>query len=182
MKKNITEKIIFAGYGGQGILFMGKVLANAAMLDGKSVTWIPSYGAEVRGGTAYSMVVISDDKIASPIVTAMTSCVVMNQLSFNKYLNRIQPGGLLVVNASLVTGLSKAKHIVIAKVKATDIASKLGNLKVANMVMLGGYLAMTKIVAVRSVEASLENMISQSNPDLLKLNITAFKKGVSALK
>jgi len=182
MKKNKVEKIIFAGHGGQGILFMGRVLAYAAMLDGKHTTWMPYYGAEVRGGPAYSMVVVSDREIASPFVENPTSCAIMNESAFDKFQKQLEPKGTLFVNSSLVEKVPATKDISVVKTKATHAAAKLGNTKVANMVMLGTYVAKTKLVTMRSVIEALRNFISQNNEALLKLNEAAFKKGASAAR
>ncbi|MFH1406825.1 MAG: 2-oxoacid:acceptor oxidoreductase family protein, partial [Candidatus Omnitrophota bacterium] len=135
----MLEKVIFSGFGGQGVLFMGKLLASSCMNDGLHVTWMPSYGAEVRGGTAHSMVVVSDDAIASPAIFNPTSVIAMNEPSLLKFEQKIMPGGLLVLNTSLISRFPSRKDIEVLEIPATDTADKLGSTKVANMVCLGAY-------------------------------------------
>ena len=136
----MKEEIIFAGFGGQGIMLMGKALSYAAMNNGKHVTWMPSYGAEVRGGTAHSMVIISDEIIASPVVKEPSMCIVMNRPSLQKFETKVKKNGFLIVNKSLIDIDAERKDIDILNIPATSMASELGNLKVANMVMLGALL------------------------------------------
>ena len=170
------EEILCAGFGGQGIMFMGKLLAHAALLDGKKVTWMPSYGAEVRGGTAHSMTKISDGYIASPIVTAPSLCVVMNLPSLVKYGDKVKPGGLLVANRSLIARLPKRRDIDVVKIPMTDIASKLGSAKAANMVALGALVKRRGVVSKTSVLRALAESM-KGKEALLALNKKAFEKG-----
>ena len=122
-KATRCEEILFAGFGGQGIMFMGKLLAQAALSEGKHVTWMPSYGAEVRGGTAHSMTKVSDDYIASPVVSAPSTCVVMNYPSLLKYEERVKANGLLISNRSLMNRMPKRRDIGILNIAMTDIAT-----------------------------------------------------------
>jgi len=128
----MKEEILFAGFGGQGIMFMGKAIAYAAMNEGKHVTWIPSYGAEVRGGTAYSMVVISDEAIASPLIKEPTICVAMNSPSFQKYEAKVKTKGLLIINRSLIDSEAKRKDIEILNIPITALASEAGDHRIGN--------------------------------------------------
>ena len=173
----MREDIIFAGFGGQGIMLMGKALSYAAMKKGKFVTWMPSYGAEVRGGTAHSMVVISDLPIASPIVREPSICVVMNKPSFQKFESKVTKGGLLVINKSLIDASSGRNDIDILEIPATDMASSLGNTRIANMIVLGGLLAKRNIFKAQILIDSLKDVISQGRKNMIPINEEAIKKG-----
>ena len=170
------EEILFAGFGGQGIMLMGKLLAQAALFEGKHVTWMPSYGAEVRGGTAHSMTKVSDDYIASPVIITPSICVVMNYPSLLKYEDRVPGGGLLVVNKSLMNRMPRRRDIRIINVAMTDIASKLGNIKVANMVGLGALIGAKKVVSKTSLMDALTEMM-KGKAGLMVLNKKALEKG-----
>ena len=173
----MREEIIFAGFGGQGIMLMGKALSYAAMKNKKFVTWMPSYGAEVRGGTAHSMVVISDSSIASPVVREPSICVVMNSPSFQKFEARVRIKGILIINKSLVKTRARRNDIDILEIPATDMAFRLGNSRASNMVMLGALLAKRNFLPVESLIDSLEDVISSAHQDLIPVNKEAIKKG-----
>lgn len=173
----MREDIIFAGFGGQGIMFMGKALSCAAMKNNRFVTWMPSYGAEVRGGTAHSMVIISSDSIASPLVKEPSVCIVMNKPSFTKFEPKVKKNGLLIVNKSLVDGKSERTDMDILEIPATDIAFKLGNSRIANMIILGALLAKKPILPLDALEDSLESVIPKSRHDIIPINREAIKKG-----
>jgi len=174
------EQIICAGFGGQGILLLGKLLAFCAMREDKFNTWMPSYGAEVRGGTAYSMTIISDEPIASPVFISPDTSIIMNEPSFRKFKDRVKKGGLLIVNSSLVKKVPKLKKVDIIKLPFTDIAASLGNVKVANMVALGAYAKKTKVVSVKTVLKAIEQFVKDKK--LLVLNKLAILKGASLVK
>ncbi len=169
-------KTIIAGFGGQGVLSMGLNLTQAAMLEGKNVTYLPSYGAEVRGGTANCTVAISDDEIASPVASEPEFIIAMNQPSAVRFQNQVQSGGLLFVNSSLVDTEIVRGDINIIKVPAMGIASKLGNLKIANMVMLGAFVKKSSLVSLSSVMESLKHILG-TKPKLIALNEKAVKAG-----
>jgi len=173
----MTERIIIAGSGGQGIMLLGKVLAEAAVFQNKFVTWLPAYGPEVRGGTAHCMVIISDDEIGSPHVDKADTLIIMNQASLTRFRNRLKPKGLIVVNSSLADPKSNTGVKLISG-KFTDIALSLGNIKVANMVALGGYIASKKIIVPENIEKAMEKMAPKNQPELLKINLKALKKGM----
>ena len=173
----MREEMIFAGFGGQGIMFMGKALSYAAMNEGKFVTWMPSYGAEVRGGTAHSMVVISDSSIAAPIVREPDICIVMNRPSFQKFEARVRTKGMLIINKSLVEVESERKDIDVLQIPATDIAFRLGNPRVANMIMLGALLAKRNILSLQSLIDSLKGLIPQDRQSMISINEEAITKG-----
>lgn len=173
----MREDIIFAGFGGQGIMLMGKVISYAAMNKGKFVTWMPSYGAEVRGGTAHSMVIISDTAIASPIVREPSICVVMNIPSLQKFENKVKVKGMLIINKSLTDIAAKRKDIDILEIPATDMASRLGNSRVGNMIILGALLARKNILPVESLTESLKDVIPERLHKMIPINEEAIKKG-----
>jgi len=173
----MKEDIIFAGFGGQGIMLMGKVFSYSAMKEGSFVTWMPSYGAEVRGGTAHSMVVISDTSIASPIIKEPSICVVMNKPSFQKFEGRVKKNGLLIINKSLVEVPSARKDIDILEIPATDMASKLGDPRIANMIALGALLAKRGILQVQSLIDSLKDVIPESRKSMIPVNEKAVREG-----
>ena len=173
----MKEEIIFAGFGGQGIMLMGKTLSYAAMNEGKNVTWMPSYGAEVRGGTAHSMVVISDTPIASPVVKEPGICIVMNKPSLKKFEPKIRPGGTLIINKSLAEIETKRSDIDILKIPATDMALKLGNPRVGNMIMLGALLARKDLLPIEFLIQSLKDVIPRHHHNMIAINEKAIREG-----
>jgi len=173
----MIERIIIAGSGGQGIMLLGKVIAEAAMRCGRQVTWFPAYGAEVRGGTAYCMVTISDKQIGSPYIDKADTLIIMNGPSLEKFRQRIKNKGSLIVNSSLAAVAGKEKRPSL-KHPFTDIAIRLGNIKVANMVALGCYLAAKNIISVDDVMAVFKDMAKSVPADMLKINQRALREGV----
>lgn len=174
----MQERLIFAGFGGQGVILMGKLLCVASMRENKFVTHIPSYGAEMRGGTANCSAVISDEPIGSPLVPKPTVCVVMNKPSLIKFEPRIVPGGLLIYNSSLIEIEPSRSDITIVPVKANDLALEEGNAKTANMIVLGLLLKHRPVLAsLDSVISAVEDVVSSRNKALNKLNISCLKKG-----
>jgi 2-oxoglutarate ferredoxin oxidoreductase subunit gamma len=175
VKNNKTE-ILLSGFGGQGIMLMGKLLAQAGLVSRKNVTWMPSYGAEVRGGTAYSMTKISDREIANPIVTAPDILVAMNEPSLVKYEGLLKPKGLLILNKSLIKSKPKRKDITVISIPMTQMASKLGSVRSANMVALGALLKRSKLFPLRVVTGALREMLG-GKEDLFILNKKVIEKG-----
>jgi 2-oxoglutarate ferredoxin oxidoreductase subunit gamma len=171
----MIERVIIAGSGGQGIMLCGKVLAQAAMIEGKFVTWLPAYGAEVRGGTAHCMVVISDEEIGSPYINKADTLIIMNQPSLFRFKNRLEDKGLLIINSSLVEAGVETKAI---RYPFTEIAVELGNLKVANMIALGSYLAEKKTVSAKNILKVMKMMAPAGRDDILKINQKALDRGV----
>lgn len=153
-------KTIFAGFGGQGVLLMGHNVAQAAMLEGKYVTYLPSYGVEVRGGTANCTVAVSDEEIASPVASAPEFIVVMNEPSLVRFQNQVQSGGLLFVNSSLAASEISRGDIDVIVIPAGDIAGEMGSPKSANMVMLGAFIRRSNLIAIDSVIKSLSKILS----------------------
>jgi 2-oxoglutarate ferredoxin oxidoreductase subunit gamma len=176
------EDIIFAGFGGQGVLFAGQLLSYAGMAENLHVTWIPSYGPEMRGGTANCTVILSEDEIGAPIVRYPTIAVIFNIPSMEKYEPLVKPGGLLLVNTSLVPTPSAREDIHIVSIAASDIATELGNPRIANMVMLGALVGATDLVSLEAVTRQLEEHLSQRQRKWLEPNITALKKGAEIAK
>lgn len=184
--KKINERplyanVIMAGFGGQGLMFIGKLLAYSSMKAGKHVTWIPSYGPEMRGGTANCTVVISDEEVGSPVITSPQALLVMNNLSLEVFEPRLQSGGMLFLDSSLVTRQVARKDIEVISIPADDIAVEIGEKRVANMVMLGAYIAWTKVVPEENVLESLKEFFTNKT-QLLNANIQAFQKGVEHIK
>ncbi len=173
----MIEKIIIAGSGGQGVMLLGKILAYAAMKQGREVTWLPSYGAEVRGGTAHCMVVVSDSRIGSPCVDKADTLIIMNEPSLERFKCRIKNGGLLIVNGSLVKSAIKSKARVVIH-PFTDISLQLGNIKVANMVALGCYLSQKRIIDTDNVLKSIEEIAPVDKKGLIQVNKDAIYAGV----
>lgn len=171
------HELVCAGFGGQGVMLMGQVLAYAAALEGKEATWFPSYGPEMRGGTANCQVVISDEPVTSPILSRPQVAIVLNKPSFQKFEPLVAPGGLLIVNSSLVDQESLRKDIEVVAIPATDIAQEIGSLQVANFVLLGAYLEKVKAVDFNSVEKVLEKILTGSKAKFLPLNKEALKRG-----
>lgn len=174
--KNKTTEMLFAGFGGQGIMFMGKLLAQAGLNSKKNVTWMPSYGAEVRGGTAYSMTKISDFPIASPVVTNPDILIVMNEPSLYKYEDKLKSKGILILNKSLISAKPKRKDIKIVSIPMTGLASKLGNTRSANMIAIGALLKCEKVFPLKTIVRALKDMLGNKE-DLYQINKKAIEKG-----
>ena len=169
-------KTIFAGFGGQGVLSMGLNLAEAALIEGRHVTYLPAYGAEVRGGTANCTVAVSDEEIASPVASSPEFIVAMNQPSLIRFQNQIESGGLFFINSNLVDARISRGDIDIVSVPANSIAEELGNLKSANMVMLGAFTKKTNIVALASIVEGLKRIL-KTKQKLIAINEKALKAG-----
>jgi 2-oxoglutarate ferredoxin oxidoreductase subunit gamma len=169
-------KTVFAGFGGQGVLSMGLNLAQAAMLEGKNVTYLPSYGAEVRGGTANCTVAVSDEEIASPVASSPDFIIAMNQPSLVRFQNQIQSGGVLFINSSLIEAEIPRGDIEIVRVPANSIAEELGSPKSANMVMLGAFTKKSNLVSVSSVIEELKSTLKKKQK-LIAVNQKALMIG-----
>jgi len=174
-------KTVFAGFGGQGVLSMGLSLAQAAMREGKAVTYLPAYGAEVRGGTAHCTVATSDEEIASPVASAPEFVVAMNQPSVVRFQNQLQSGGLLFVNSSLVEAEVMRGDIEIIRVDASRLAEEMANPRGANMVMLGAFIRKTGLVAPDSLVAGLRETFSRK-PKIFAANKAALEAGYRLLQ
>lgn len=174
------QDVMMAGFGGQGVLLAGKLLAYAAMMEGKQVTWFPSYGAEIRGGTANCTVIISTDEIGSPVVQNPSAMIIFNTASFNKFEKRIKPGGQLFLNTSLVHEQPTRSDLLRIDVAANDIAADVGDSRVSNMVMLGAFIKKTSVVQNDSVIAALRHVLPASRHSLILLNVKGLERGAEA--
>ncbi len=175
--------VIISGFGGQGILFMGNLLAHAAMLEGKNVTYMTAYGPEMRGGAANCTVVMADKEIGSPLIHHPSAAIVMNRPSLYKFGPRVSRGGLLVVNSSLVDSAEVViKNVNLLFVPANDLAREAGDDRLGNMVTLGGLIAETQVVRLESVIDALSEVTQERYRDLLPVNIRCLKKGETYVK
>ncbi|MBF0543665.1 MAG: 2-oxoacid:acceptor oxidoreductase family protein [Candidatus Riflebacteria bacterium] len=181
MSANV-ERIILAGFGGQGILFLGKILAQVGMEAGRHVSWIPAYGPEMRGGTANCTVIISENPIASPLVTVPDTVLAMNGLSVTRFANRIKAGGMLMYNSSLIERQEFRDDVRLVEIPASEIADDLGNARVANLVMAGAYAKFTKLFSFDDIKKTLPSLFSSSKKDLMDINMAALEKGFSFVK
>ncbi len=179
---SLYQDVIIAGFGGQGVMLIGNLFAYAGMNAGLSATYIPVYGPEMRGGTANCTVVISDEDIGSPIIKTPQSLILMNQPSADKFLPRMEKGGLAVLNTSLVNMPADACGAKLLGVAANKIADELGNVKMANMVALGAYVQASGILPLTAVSESLKDVISAHYSKLIPKNIEALQAGVAAAK
>lgn len=175
----MQQEVIIAGFGGQGVLFAGQLLAYAGMDAGKDVTWIPSYGPEMRGGTANCTVVISDQEIGSPFVKNPTAVLAMNLPSLDKYEQLVKPGGVLVVNTSMVNRKVERKDITVVSVPANEIAEAVGSKRAVNMVMLGALLSNMDILALQALEAALDAHLPERHKKFLPANLEALRQGAA---
>lgn len=173
----MQTEIVIAGFGGQGVLFTGQLLTYAAMDEGKEVTWIPSYGPEMRGGTANCTVVVSDEEIGSPMVSNPLAVIAMNLPSLDKYESKVKTGGVLVVNESMVDREVTRKDIKVIMVKANDIAEELGDKRMTNMVLLGALIANLPVLPVKAIEKALAGHLPERHHRLLPKNYEALNKG-----
>ncbi len=173
----MQTEVIISGFGGQGTLYAGQVLAYAAMDEGKQVTWIPSYGPEMRGGTANCTVVISDEEIGSPTVKYPKAVLALNLPSLDKYEQMIAPGGCLVVNESMVNRKPERTDIRVVMLPANEIAREIGNERATNMVMLGALLANMDILPIEALEKALRNHTAQRLQKFVEMNIQALRRG-----
>jgi len=180
------EGVIIAGFGGQGIILAGRLLAQTAMKAGKEVTFMPAYGAEVRGGTSNCTVIVADEPIASPLVSKPNSLIIMNKASLNKFAPRLKDGGLLVMNSSLIDPAAflrkqeageLADSIDVFKVPANDIAVELGNVKTANMVAVGAYLQRKGIFSADAAAECLADVLAKRYHKTLPVNTEALRRG-----
>ncbi|MDO8952203.1 MAG: 2-oxoacid:acceptor oxidoreductase family protein [Draconibacterium sp.] len=173
----MTEELIIAGFGGQGVLSMGKILAYSGIMEDKEVTWFPSYGPEMRGGTANVTVIISDKRISSPIVKHFDTAIILNQQSMDKFENSVKSGGMLLYDPNGVIHPPTRTDISIFKVDATKTAVEMGNPKVFNMIVFGSYLKIRPILTLDNVEKGLQKSLPERYHSTIPLNLAAIKKG-----
>ncbi len=177
-KNKLNEEIIFAGFGGQGVLSMGMMLAYAGMLEDREVCWMPSYGPEMRGGTANCIVIVSEESISSPIVTTFDSAVVLNQPSIDKFEPAVRPDGLLIYDSTNIINLPTRDDITIVPVAASAEAVKMENKRIMNMIVLGALLEVKPVVTVESVIEALRKVLPERHHKLLPLNEKAIRRGM----
>ena len=176
------KKMVFSGFGGQGVLTLGQIVANIAMVRGKEVTWMPSYGAEMRGGTANCSVVINDFIIGSPIVQSDIDILcVLNKPSLVKFLPKVKPGGLVLVNSSIIKEKVTREDVKVVEIDATNIAVGLGNIKVQNMLMLAGLIKYTDLITLEEVKPTIQLAFGTKYPKLVPLNLQAIEEGLRVL-
>ena len=173
------QGVIMSGFGGQGIVSTGILLAYAGMVDGKHVTFFPAYGAEMRGGTANCSVVVSSEEVASPVVSSPDSVIAMNEPSLLKFEPTLKPEGLLLINKSLVSSQPKRDDVNAAIIDANKIAEEIGTVKCANMVMLGALINHTQAVSLESIIKTLPKVFPRAKKEMIDINVMALKKGTT---
>ena len=173
----MLEELIVAGFGGQGVLSMGMTLAYAGMIENKEISWMPSYGPEMRGGTANCIAILSNHKISSPIVSAFDTAILLNQPSMDKFAPRVKPGGLLLYDSGTVLQPSTRTDIDVVDIPAIKEALKMKNAKIMNMIMLGAYLHLNPVVSIDSVLEALKKVLPEKYHHLLPINEQALMRG-----
>lgn len=173
----MTHELLIAGFGGQGVLSLGMTLGYAGMVEGKEVTWMPSYGPEMRGGTANCIVIVSDARISSPIITTFDTVIALNQPSVDKFEQQVKPGGLIIYDSSSIIHPPTRTDITILPLAASDEAAALKNPKVLNMIVLGALIDRTGVVQMTSVLAALRKVLPERYHHLLPLNEQAIRRG-----
>ncbi len=175
-------EIISSGFGGQGALTIGKFLAKAGMKEGKNVSWLPSYGPEMRGGTANVSAVISDKPVASPIVSFPNVLIALNQPSLDKFAASVVQGGFIIANEDLCPKIPTFEGVKTASAPLSKLATEIGSDKVLNMLAIGMVIGLTNIIKYETIEADLTAFLEKKNPELLKMNLIAIKKGIELVK
>jgi 2-oxoglutarate ferredoxin oxidoreductase subunit gamma len=174
----MTHELLAAGFGGQGVLSMGATLAYAGMIEKKEITWMPSYGPEMRGGTANCIVIVSDERISSPIVTVFDTVIALNQPSLEKFEKAVKPGGLLIYDSTSMLTPPTRTDIQVVPIPAGDEALKLKNTKVLNMIVLGAFIDRTHVVDLDSIMKALRKALPERYHNLLPLNEQALRRGM----
>ncbi|MBU0639394.1 MAG: 2-oxoacid:acceptor oxidoreductase family protein [Planctomycetes bacterium] len=177
----MQTEVIMSGFGGQGLMMIGKLLAWAGLEEGKAVTWLPSYGPEMRGGTANCTVVIADHQIGSPLITSPKSAVVMNQPSLEKFAPTLRKGGVLVINSTMIPIDSERTDIRSFRIRADDLAHELGNRRSANLVMLGAYLGLEEVVSPDTLIKAIQKTFA-AKKQFIEVNCKTFEKGYELAK
>lgn len=178
----MKQEIIIAGFGGQGVLSMGKILAYAGLLEGKEVSWMPSYGPEQRGGTANVTVILSDERISSPVLNQYDIAIILNQPSMDKFEDKIKPGGILIYDGYGIHTLTHRTDITIYRVDAMDTATEMKNEKAFNMLILGGLLQVQPLVQIENVLLGLKKSLPERHHHLLPMNEAAIHKGMEIIQ
>ncbi|MDR2130515.1 MAG: 2-oxoacid:acceptor oxidoreductase family protein [Odoribacteraceae bacterium] len=175
----MTEEIIIAGFGGQGVLSMGKILAYSGIMQDQEVAWMPSYGPEMRGGTANVTVILSDERISSPVLTRYDTAIILNQQSMDKFEAAVKRGGTLVYDPNGIVRVPSRDDINIYRIEGTRLAAEAGNPKIFNMIVLGGFLKVKPIVLLENVEKGLAKSLPQRHHHLIPMNIEAIQTGMN---
>jgi 2-oxoglutarate ferredoxin oxidoreductase subunit gamma len=175
-------RIIIAGFGGQGVVSLGNVLARACMIEGKNVTGMVAYGPEMRGGTCSATIVVGDEEIACPFVETPDEAIILNQQSLDKFENDIVPNGLVLINTSIIQRAVCRNDLMQIQIPATDIARRLGGVKSANMVAVGAFIGHTKLLRMESVERGMRELFGGKNPVMVEMNVRALREGAKRYK
>lgn len=178
----MKEEILISGFGGQGVLSIGKILAYAAMMEGREVSWLPSYGPEQRGGTSNVTVCISDCRILSPILSSYDMVVALNQVSMDRFESKVKPGGILLYDADSMVREPLRGDIAVYRMEAMSEAARLRNVKVFNMIILGGLLKVRPVVDIENVAKALEKTLPERHHHLIPANIAALERGAGILE
>ncbi|MBP8959217.1 MAG: 2-oxoacid:acceptor oxidoreductase family protein [Bacteroidales bacterium] len=178
----MTEEIIIAGFGGQGVLSMGKIMAYAALMQGMEVSWMPSYGPEMRGGTANVTVIISTERISSPILRKFDTAIILNQQSLDKFENAVKPGGILIYDGNGIIRHPVRKDITIYRIDAVEEASRLKSPRTANMIVLGGFLKVKPLLEPENVIKGLKETLPERYHKMIPENETALKRGMEIIR
>lgn len=178
----MTEEIIIAGFGGQGVLSMGKIMAYSGLMQDMEVSWMPSYGPEMRGGTANVIVIISDEKISSPIIRKFDTAIILNQQSLDKFEPAIKPGGILIYDGNGITRHPERKDITIYRVDATTEAARMSSQKTFNMIVLGGFLKIRPIIKHENVLKGLKKSLPSRYHNLIPVNEEALERGMEIIR
>lgn len=178
----MTEEIIIAGFGGQGVLSMGKILAYSGIMQDQEVSWMPSYGPEMRGGTANVTVILSDDRVSSPVLQSYDTAILLNQQSMDKFESRVKPGGLLIYDPNGITRHPEREDIRIFQVEATEEAVRMKSPITFNMVVLGAYIKVNPVVDFDNVIKGLRKSLPERRQHLIPVNEKAIKRGMEIVK
>ncbi|MFA5625752.1 MAG: 2-oxoacid:acceptor oxidoreductase family protein [Bradymonadales bacterium] len=176
-----THELIISGFGGQGVMSIGNTAAQLAMSEGYEVSWLPSYGPEMRGGTANCSVVMSTREIVSPIISQPSELIAMNKPSLARFEKSVRAGGIILINSSIIETSPERNDVRVVYVPSMQIAQELGNPRVGNMAMLGAYIEATKFLSVDGVEALLKSVFTGSKADLVALNLEALRRGAACV-
>ncbi|MFZ4401175.1 MAG: 2-oxoacid:acceptor oxidoreductase family protein [Bacteroidales bacterium] len=178
----MTEEIIIAGFGGQGVLSMGKILAYSGIMQNQEVSWMPSYGPEMRGGTANVTVVLSDKRISSPVINSYDTAIILNQQSMDKFVSTVKPGGLLIYDPNGITHHPERRDINIYTIEASEAAGNLGMMKIFNMIVLGGFLKLKPLIQPEFIHKGLEKSLPVRHHKMIPENEKAIEIGKSLIK
>ncbi len=178
----MTEEIIIAGFGGQGVLSMGKIMCYSGIVQGQEVTWMPSYGPEMRGGTANVTVIISDDRISSPVINEYDTAIILNQQSMDKFEKTVKPGGILIYDGNGITRHPEREDINIYRIDAAEEAAKMETTRTFNMIVLGGFLKIKPIVKMKNVMAGLKKSLPERYHHLIPINEKAIYRGTEIVQ